>query len=133
MKVDRRGLLQAMSVGAALAPVLSLNSAFASDSDSSGQEASPAAKFVQMDPNVSFDKQIVNNGFPMVSISVGPRKLQSLGVSSYLGFSVKPSPARIMRTKTVPVTYPRPQTGSNSADGAAARISATEEPAAIRR
>jgi hypothetical protein len=48
MKIDRRGLLQAMSVGAALDPVLSLNSAFASESDSSGQEASPEAKFVQM-------------------------------------------------------------------------------------
>ena len=50
MKVDRRGFLQAMSVGAALAPVLSLNSAFASESDSSGQETSPGARFVQMDP-----------------------------------------------------------------------------------
>jgi hypothetical protein len=50
MKVDRRGLLEAMSVGAALARVPSLNSAFASESDSSGQEASPGAKFVQMDP-----------------------------------------------------------------------------------
>jgi len=50
VKVDRRGFLQAMSVGAALAPVLSLNSAFASESDSSGQETSPGARFVQMDP-----------------------------------------------------------------------------------
>jgi hypothetical protein len=49
MKLDRRGLLQAMSVGAALAPVLPLNSAFASESDSSGQEASTGAEFVQMD------------------------------------------------------------------------------------
>ncbi len=66
MKVDRRGLLHAISVGVALAPVLSLNSAFASESDSSGQEASPGAKFVQMDPNVSFDKQIANNVAPVV-------------------------------------------------------------------
>jgi hypothetical protein len=50
MKVDRRGLLQAISVGAALAPVLSLNSAFASESDSSGQEASPGAKFGSYGP-----------------------------------------------------------------------------------
>jgi hypothetical protein len=69
MKVDRRGLLQAMSVGAALAPVLSLNSAFASESDSSGPEASPGAKFVQMDPNVRFDKQIANNVAPVVLLS----------------------------------------------------------------
>jgi|SRR5580704_13340319 heme-degrading monooxygenase HmoA len=69
MKVDRRGLLQAMSVGAALAPVLSLNSAFASEGDSSGQEASPGAKFVQMDPNVSFDKQIAENVAPVVLLS----------------------------------------------------------------
>jgi heme-degrading monooxygenase HmoA len=69
MKVDGRRLLQAMSVGAALAPVLSLNSAFASESDSSGQEASPGAKFVQMDPNVSFDQQIVNNIAPVVLLS----------------------------------------------------------------
>jgi heme-degrading monooxygenase HmoA len=69
MKVDRRGLLQAMSVGAALAPVLSLNSAFASESDSSGQEASLGAKFVQMDTNVSFDKQIANNVAPVVLLS----------------------------------------------------------------
>jgi len=69
MKVDRRGLLQTMSVGAALAPVLSLNSAFASESDSSGQEASAGAKFVQMDPNVSFDKQIANNVAPVVLLS----------------------------------------------------------------
>jgi hypothetical protein len=66
MKVDRRGLLQAMSVGAALSPVLSLNSAFASESDSGGQEASPGAKFVQTHPNVSFDKQIANNIAPVV-------------------------------------------------------------------
>jgi hypothetical protein len=44
MKVDRRGLLQAMSVCAALAPVLSLNSAFASESDSSGQVAARLAR-----------------------------------------------------------------------------------------
>ena len=69
MKVDRRGFLQAMSVAAALAPVLSLNSAFASESDSRGQEPSPGAKFVQMDPNVSFDKQIVNNVAPVVLLS----------------------------------------------------------------
>jgi hypothetical protein len=66
MKVDRRRLLQAMSVGVALAPVLSLNSVFASECDSRGQEASPGAKFVQMDPNVSFDQQIVNNVAPVV-------------------------------------------------------------------
>jgi len=58
-----------MSVGAALTPVLSLYSAFSSESDSSGQEASPGAKFVQMDPNVSFDKQIVNNVAPVVLLS----------------------------------------------------------------
>jgi heme-degrading monooxygenase HmoA len=69
MKVDRRGLLQAMSVGAALAPVLSLDSAFAFETDSSGQEASAGAKFVQMDPNVSFDKQIANNVAPVVLLS----------------------------------------------------------------
>jgi hypothetical protein len=44
MKVDRRDLLQAMSVGTALAPVLSLNSAFASESDSNGQEAQPRSQ-----------------------------------------------------------------------------------------
>jgi heme-degrading monooxygenase HmoA len=69
MRVDRRGLLKAMSVGAALAPVLSVNSAFASESDASGQETSPGAKFVQMDPNLSFDKQIVNNLAPVVLLS----------------------------------------------------------------
>jgi heme-degrading monooxygenase HmoA len=69
MKVDRRGFLQAMSVAAALAAVLSLNSAFASESDSSAQEARPGVKFVQMDPNVSFDKQIVNNVAPVVLLS----------------------------------------------------------------
>jgi heme-degrading monooxygenase HmoA len=69
MKVDRRGLLQAMSVGAALAPALSLNSAFASESDSSGQEASPGAKFVQMDPYVSFYKQNADNVAPVVLLS----------------------------------------------------------------
>jgi heme-degrading monooxygenase HmoA len=69
MKVDRRGHLQAVSAGATLAPVLSLNSMFASESDSSGQESSPGAKFVQMDPNVSFDKQIANNVAPVVLLS----------------------------------------------------------------
>ena len=69
MKVDRRGFLQAMSVGAALAPVLSLNSGFAWESDSSGQEASPGAKFVPLDPNLSFDQQIVNNVAPVVLLS----------------------------------------------------------------
>lgn len=71
MKVDRRRLLQAMSVCAALAPVLSLNSAFASEGDSSGQEASPAAKFVQMDPNVSFDKQVLNNNVAAARTHLG--------------------------------------------------------------
>jgi len=69
MKSDRRGFLQAMSVGATLAPVLSLNSAFARESDSSGQEASLGAKFVPMDPNLSFDQQIVNNVAPVVLLS----------------------------------------------------------------
>ena len=69
MKVDRRGFLQAMSVGAALAPVLSLNSAFAWESDSSGQEASLGAKLVPLDPNLSFDQQIVNNVAPVVLLS----------------------------------------------------------------
>jgi len=62
-----------MSVGAALAPVLSLNSAFASESDSSGREASSGAKFVQMDPNVSFDKQIANNVAPVVLLRASLR------------------------------------------------------------
>jgi PAS domain S-box-containing protein len=62
-----------MSVGAALAPVLSLNSAFATESDSSGRETSPGAKFVQMDPNVSFDKQIANNVAPVVLLRASLR------------------------------------------------------------
>jgi heme-degrading monooxygenase HmoA len=69
MKSDRRGFLQAMSVGAALAPVQSFNSAFAWESDSSGQEASLGAKFVPMNPNLSFDQQIVNNVAPVVLLS----------------------------------------------------------------
>jgi heme-degrading monooxygenase HmoA len=69
MKTNPRGLLQSMSVGAALAPVLSLDSTFAFETDSSGQEASPGAKFVQMDPTVSFDKQIANNVAPVVLLS----------------------------------------------------------------
>jgi hypothetical protein len=38
MKIGRRDVLQAMSVGAALAPVLSLESALASENDSSSQD-----------------------------------------------------------------------------------------------
>jgi hypothetical protein len=79
MKVDRRGLLQAMSVGAALAPVLSLNSAFASESDSSGQEASTADKFVQMDPNMRFDKLIANNVAPVILLSTFLVKYEHVG------------------------------------------------------
>jgi hypothetical protein len=64
MKVDRRYLLQAMSVGAALAPVLSFESAFASNNDSSSQDT--GRKLIQMDPNVSFAKQIEHNVAPVV-------------------------------------------------------------------
>jgi heme-degrading monooxygenase HmoA len=67
MKTDRRYLLQAMSVGALLAPVLSLESAFA-ESDSGSQNAG-GAKLVQMDPNVSFAKQIEHNVAPVVLLS----------------------------------------------------------------
>src|SRR5437588_10386565 len=62
-----------MSVGAALAPVLSLNSASASESDSSGRDASSAAKFDKMEPNVSFDKQIENNVAPVVLLRASLR------------------------------------------------------------
>src|ERR1700724_3844173 len=117
-----------MNLGLALAscPLESLSEANAELSDRTGASAAPTDIACRRARRSTFI-------IPLVSISVGPRKLQLLGVSSYPGFSVKPSPARIMRTKTVPVTYPRPQTGWNSADGGAARISATEEPAEIRR
>ena len=65
MKVERRSLLRAMSVGAALAPVLWLESASASQCDRGSQDAG-AAKVVQMDPNVSFAKQIERNLAPVV-------------------------------------------------------------------
>jgi hypothetical protein len=59
MKVDRRYILQAMSVDAALAPVLSLEFASASDNDSSiaghWDETHPDG------PNVSLAKQIEHN------------------------------------------------------------------------
>ncbi|HEY2547592.1 MAG TPA: hypothetical protein VGI46_16090 [Candidatus Acidoferrum sp.] len=67
MKIDRRYLLQAMSAGAAVAPVLSFESAFASGNDSSPQDA--GTKLVQMDPNVSFAKQIEHNVAPVVLLS----------------------------------------------------------------
>jgi heme-degrading monooxygenase HmoA len=56
-----------MSVGAALAPVLSFEPAFASDDDSSSQDT--ATKLIQMDPNVSFAKQIEHNVAPVVLLS----------------------------------------------------------------
>jgi hypothetical protein len=75
MELDRRSLLQAMSAGAALAPLLSLVPASASENGPSSQDAAAAkqdaggAKIVQMDPNVSFAKQIEHNVAPVVLLS----------------------------------------------------------------
>jgi len=69
MKGDRRYLLQAMSVGVALTPALSLKPAFASQSNSSGQDAGASAKLIHMDPNVSFEKQTAHNVAPVVLLS----------------------------------------------------------------
>jgi quinol monooxygenase YgiN len=60
MKVDRRHFLQAMPVGAALAPALSFESAFAQGA---------GTKLIQIDPNVSFTKQIEHNVAPVVLLS----------------------------------------------------------------
>jgi hypothetical protein len=65
MKVDRRYVLQAMSVGAALAPVLTIESAFADSTDSTTY-GDGALKIVQMDDQVSFAKQIEHNVGPVV-------------------------------------------------------------------
>jgi quinol monooxygenase YgiN len=60
MKGDRRHFFRAMSVGAALAPVLSFESAFAQGT---------GTRLIEMDPNVSFAKQIEHNVAPVVLLS----------------------------------------------------------------
>ncbi|HEY6387269.1 MAG TPA: hypothetical protein VIX91_16460 [Candidatus Acidoferrum sp.] len=67
-KLDRRSLIQAISVGAALAPVLSLDSVFPSQDAPVSQSASPT-KITQMDPNVSFARQIERNADSVVLLS----------------------------------------------------------------
>ena len=66
-KVNRRDLFQTMSVAAALTPALSFESAYA-QSNSKSQDAG-GSKLIQMDPNVSFAKQIEHNTAPVVLLS----------------------------------------------------------------
>jgi heme-degrading monooxygenase HmoA len=67
MKVDRRYLLQAMSVGAAFAPVLSF--AVCIRLQQRSQFAGYRAKLIQMAPNTSFAKQIEHDIAPVVLLS----------------------------------------------------------------
>ena len=66
-KVNRRNFFQAMSVGAAVTPLLSFESAYA-QRNSKSQDAG-GAKVIEMDPNVSFAKQIEHNTAPVVLLS----------------------------------------------------------------
>ncbi|HEX4167374.1 MAG TPA: antibiotic biosynthesis monooxygenase family protein [Bryobacteraceae bacterium] len=67
MRIDRRNFLEVMSIGTALVPVLPCASAFASENDSGTQDT--GTKLVQMDPNVSFAKQIEHNVAPVILLS----------------------------------------------------------------
>jgi len=68
MKIDRRYLLQAMSVGAALVPVLTIESGFADFTDSASH-GDGSLKIVQMDDQVTFAKQIEHHVGPVVLLS----------------------------------------------------------------
>jgi quinol monooxygenase YgiN len=67
-KVNRRHFIEAISIGTALAPILSFESGYAAQSDSNSQNAD-TAKVIQMDPNVSFTTQIARNTAPVVLLS----------------------------------------------------------------
>jgi heme-degrading monooxygenase HmoA len=67
-QVNRRYFFQAMSVGAAMTPVLSFESGYAAQSNSNSQDTG-TAKLIQMDPNVSFAKQIERNTAPVILLS----------------------------------------------------------------
>jgi len=68
-KVNRRHFFEAISIGAALAPILSFESGCAAQSNSNSQDAG-TAKLIQMDPNISFTTQIARNTAPVVLLSI---------------------------------------------------------------
>jgi len=68
-KVNRRHFFEAISIGAALAPILSFESGCAAQSNSNSQDAG-TAKLIKMDPNISFTTQIARNTAPVVLLSI---------------------------------------------------------------